>query len=93
MGLVSTLVAGKSLHRLQSCDRRQAMGSRVQASGGEAAMAGGGDMGRNMQLVASHASGWLVHAVCEQCNSGSAQGGEGLAGWVSVIAQDRAMVH
>ena len=91
MGLVSTLVAGKSLHRLQSCDRRQAMGSRVQASGGEAAVAGGGGGGRG--YGEEHASGWLVHAVCEQCNSGSAQGGEGLAGWVSVIAQDRAMVH
>ena len=73
MGLVSTLVAGKSLHRLQSCDRRQAMGSRVQASGGEAAMAGGGDMGRNMHQV----------GLCMLCvNSATAGRPRGGRGWL-----------
>lgn len=45
MGLVSTQVAEKRLYRLQDCDRRQAMGFRVQASKVEAAVQGGGETG------------------------------------------------
>ena len=70
MGLASTRGAKKSLYRLQDCDRRQAVGFRVQAPGVEAARGGGYGEGKHERVgrstdtpsVASHALGWLVHS-------------------------------
>jgi hypothetical protein len=90
MGLLSTWVAEKSLYKLQVVTGVRPWASQYKLQEWRQQRGERGDMGRDTQFLASHASGWLVHAVHEQCNNRLAGN---LTGRVSFIAQDRAIVH